>query len=51
MQEFCNDECEEGISVQFYTKKYLKSKPVNRNHGIGFIGGADKPTALDDIVL
>lgn len=35
-------ECEEFISLQFYTEKYLDSKPVYNNHSIGFIVGADK---------
>jgi hypothetical protein len=39
-------ECEECISLQFYTKKYLESKPVNRNYGMGLIVGADKPTGV-----
>lgn len=37
-------ECEECISLQFYTKKYLDSKPVHNNHSIGFIVGADEKT-------
>lgn len=39
-------ECEDSISLQFYTKKYLDSKPVHNNHSIGFIVGADKPTGI-----
>lgn len=39
-------ECEECISLEFYTKKFLESKPVHKNSGMGFIVGADKPTGV-----
>nr|WP_312579933.1 hypothetical protein [Sedimentibacter sp.] len=39
-------ECEECISLQFYTKKYLDSKPVSNNRGIGFIVGTEKTTGI-----
>lgn len=37
-------ECEESISLEFYTKKFLESKIVHKNSGMGFIVGADKST-------
>lgn len=39
-------ECEECISLQFYTKKYLESMPVNKNSCMGFIVGAVKLTGI-----
>ncbi len=39
-------ECEECISLQFYTKKYLESMPVNKNSCMGFIVGAEKSTGI-----
>lgn len=37
-------ECEESISLEFYTKKFLESKIVHKNSGMGFIVGSDKST-------
>lgn len=39
-------ECEEDISLQFYTKDYLDAEPVNRNTGIGFIVRPENPTGI-----
>lgn len=39
-------ECEDNISLEFYTKKFLESMPVQKNGGMGFIVGADKPTGV-----
>lgn len=39
-------ECEEGISLQFYTKDYLEAKPENKNSGIGFIVRPENPTGI-----
>lgn len=39
-------ECEECISLQFYTKNYLESKPVHNNSGIGLIVGTEKATGI-----
>jgi len=39
-------ECEEYISLQFYTKNYLESKPVHKNGGMGFIVGTEKATGI-----
>lgn len=44
-------ECEECISLQFYTKKYLESKPVHNNRGIGFIVRPDKSTGILGMTL
>ncbi len=39
-------ECEECISLQFYTKSYLESKPVHNSSCIGFIVGTEKATGI-----
>jgi len=39
-------ECDEDISLEFYTKNYLESMPVNRNNGMGFIVGTEKTTGV-----
>lgn len=39
-------ECEEGISLNFYSKAYLDAMPVHRNSCIGFIVGTDQPTGI-----
>ena len=39
-------ECEECISLQFYTKQYLESKPVHKNGGMGFIVRTEKPIGV-----
>ncbi len=39
-------ECEECISLQFYTKKFLESKPTHKNGGMGFIVGTEKPKGV-----
>ncbi|MBP1924287.1 hypothetical protein J2Z76_000140 [Sedimentibacter acidaminivorans] len=39
-------ECEECISLQFYTKNYLESKPAHKNSGMGFIVGTEKATGI-----
>ncbi len=37
-------ECDESISLEFYTKKYLDSEPAQNSRAIGFIVGSDKKT-------
>jgi len=39
-------ECEDCISLQFYTKNYLESKPINNNSGMGFIVGTERTTGI-----
>lgn len=39
-------ECEEYISLHFYTKNYLESKPIHSNRSIGFIVRTDKSTGI-----
>ena len=39
-------ECEDSISLEFHTKKYLESKPVRTNGSIGFIMRPDKKTGI-----
>lgn len=39
-------ECEEGISLQFYTKSYLEAKPANKNCAIGFIVRPEQSTGI-----
>jgi hypothetical protein len=39
-------ECEEDMSVQFYSKSFLDSKPSLRNSTIGFILRPDRPTGI-----
>lgn len=37
-------ECNEDISLQFYSKSYLDAKPLSRSSGIGFTVRPDQPT-------
>ncbi len=39
-------ECEENISLQFYTKSHLDSKTASKNGGIGFIIKPEKATGI-----
>lgn len=39
-------ECEECISLHFYSKNYLESKPIHSNRSIGFIVRPDKSTGI-----
>lgn len=39
-------ECEECISLQFHTKKFLDSMPDHKNGSVGFIVRADKSTGI-----
>jgi len=39
-------ECEEDISLQFYSKTYLDAKPVHGNSSIGFIVRPDHSTGI-----
>lgn len=39
-------ECDDDISLEFYTKKYLDSEPVSRSRAMGFIVGSDKKTGI-----
>ena len=44
-------ECEEGISLNFYSKAYLDAMPVHRNSSIGFIVGTDQPVGIKGLKL
>lgn len=37
-------ECEEDITLQFYSKRWLDAEPVQSNGSMGFIIGPDEPT-------
>ena len=39
-------ECEEDISLQFYSKAYLDSKPLHRGSSMGFIVAPDQSTGI-----
>jgi len=39
-------ECEENISLQFYTKEYLDAEPSNKSNSIGFIVKPENPTGI-----
>ena len=39
-------ECEEDISLEFYTKSFLDAKPSNTSSSIGFIYRPDQPTGI-----
>jgi len=39
-------ECEECISLQFHTKKFLDSEPAYNNHAMGFRVGTEKTTGI-----
>ena len=37
-------ECEEGISLQFYSKRWLDAEPVHTGSAMGFLMSPDEPT-------
>jgi len=39
-------ECEEDISLQFFSKAYLDAKPLHRGSSMGFIVRPDQPTGI-----
>lgn len=39
-------ECEEDISLQFYSRAYLDATPVHRSSAMGFIVSPDQPTGI-----
>lgn len=39
-------ECDEDISLQFYSKSYLNAKPLQRSSSMGFIFCPDQPTGI-----
>ncbi len=39
-------ECEEEISLQFYTRSYLDAKPVHRNSGMVILARPEQPSGV-----
>ena len=37
-------ECEEEISLQFYSKRWLEAEPIHNNSAMGFLIKPDEPT-------
>lgn len=44
-------ECEEGISLQFYSKAYLDTPPIHRSSSMGFIVRPDRHTGILGLTL
>ena len=44
-------ECDEDISLMFYSKSYLDAKPLHSNSGMAFILRPDQPTGISGLKL